>query len=323
MASNMYGETPNGAAILPRRVAPGSTTTRYQGDELHQFPSGEANVGTKDASGTEARDLDSLTTYLHEISRVPRLTPSEELELGERIAAGDEQALQRMVEANLRLVIAVAKHYHHGGIALHDLVQEGNIGLLRAAQRFDYRTGNRFSTYAVWWIRQAVNRALASQAYAIRVPFHVHEGIGQAERDLAVAAASDEGEVAEKLPVSAETVESARRARQTVSLDRVHGDEGDAPLADTLADTDSPSPFDAAANQALREQLMGLLEGLNAREHAVVSLLYGLADGHPHTCAEVGIHLHLTRERVRQIEELALNKLRNGPGGTALESFLP
>jgi RNA polymerase primary sigma factor len=283
-------------------------------------------VDPENAAESGASDNDSLTTYLREIDSVPRLTPVEEQDLGKRIAAGDKEALHRLVEANLRLVVAVAKRYRHVGIALHDLVQEGNIGLLRAAQTFDYRTGNRFSTYAVWWIRQAVSRAFANQAYAIRVPMHIHEVIGHAERDAAQVADAPPVERkrqgGEKHAPSAEALDRARQARQTVSLDRMLGEDGDAALANAVADPDAPSPFEATANRVLRERLIGSLEVLAARERAVVSLRYGLVDGHSWTCAEVGAHLHLTRERARQIEVLALKKLRYGAAGAELEQYL-
>jgi RNA polymerase primary sigma factor len=285
-----------------------------------------AAVDAEGTAGSGTSDHDSLTTYLREIASVPRLTPAEEQELGKRIAAGDKEALHRLVEANLRLVITVARRYRHVGIALQDLVQEGNLGLLRAAQTFDYRTGNRFSTYAVWWIRQAVSRAFANQAHAIRVPLHLHEVMGQAERDAAQAAdvtpVEHKSQSSEKHSPSAEVLDRARQARQTVSLDRMLGQDDDDALADAVADPDAPSPFEATANRVLRERLIGSLEGLTVRERAVVSLRYGLVDGHSWTCAEVGAHLHLTRERARQIEVLALKKLRYGAAGAELEQYL-
>jgi len=277
-------------------------------------------------------EVDGWAAYMREIGRVRRLTPAEELELGRRIAEGDADALRRMVEANLRLVIAVAKRYRHEGIGLQDLIQEGNIGLLRAAQKFDHRKGYRFSTYAIWWIRQAVSRAVANQAYAIRVPVHIQEGMGQAERALAGRlAAPDTGDkpadtAAQATPaptLSAETLELARRARQTVSLERSVGDDEDAMLSEAVADEDAPSPFDAAANSLLRGRLLELMTGLPERERDILTLRYGLVDGRPRTCAEVGAHIHLTRERVRQLEVLALGRLREGPGREDLASYLP
>jgi len=290
--------------------------------------------------------VDGWAAYMREIGRVRRLTPAEELDLGRRIAEGDADALRRMVEANLRLVIAVAKRYRHEGIGLQDLIQEGNIGLLRAALKFDHRKGYRFSTYAIWWIRQAVSRAVANQAYAIRVPVHIQEGLGQAERALASAASTgdagaDQGADltegrgdasvagtrattggASPSPISLETIELARRARQTVSFDQAGGDGDDATLAEAIADPQAPSPFEVTSNILLREQLADLLRDLPVRERAIVSLRYGLVDGRPRTCAEVGDQIHLTRERVRQIEMLALGKLRNAPRGAALRGYL-
>lgn len=285
----------------------------------------EAKEAQVDASAVH--EVDGWATYMREIGRVRRLTPDEEIELGRRIAAGDDDALRHMVEANLRLVIAVAKRYRHEGISLQDLIQEGNIGLLRAAQKFDYRKGYRFSTYAIWWIRQAVSRAVANQAYAIRVPVHIQEGMGQAERIVAdQQAALRNGEVlpadAPTPSISTETLDLARRARQTVSLERATGDDEDALLAEAVADESSPSPFESAANSILRTRLMDLLTDLPDRERVILALRYGLVDGRPHTCAEVGEAIHLTRERVRQLEVLALGRLRESPASTDLATYL-
>jgi RNA polymerase primary sigma factor len=299
-----------------------TVSTHAHKDAIRAHSPRPPTVAAETAGASEAQDLDTLGTYLRDIGRIPRLTLAEELELGERIAGGDRTALQRMIEANLRLVVAVAKRYRHPGISLHDLVQEGNIGLLHAAEKYDYRTGNRFSTYAVWWIRQAVTRALATQACTIRIPLHVHEGMGHAERDLEGAADPVDGEVAAKRTVSAESLEMARRARQTVSLDDTRSGEGDAALANFIGDTDSPSPYDATANTSLRENLVKSLQCLNERERCVISLRYGLLNGRTHTYAEVATRLHLMRERVRQLETLALTKLRNGRGGEELKSFM-
>ncbi len=290
-----------------------------------------ATIGAGDSAG----EVDGWATYMREIGRVRRLTPDEELDLGARIAGGDDAALRRMVEANLRLVIAVAKRYRHEGIGMQDLVQEGNIGLLRAAQKFDYRKGYRFSTYAIWWIRQAVSRAVANQAYAIRVPVHIQEGLGQAERILAGAQApgdmGDTGDgdglrgatpVAPPSPISAETIELARRARQTLSFDQASGEDDDSVLSEAIADTQAPSPFEVTSTHLLRERLVEVLQDLPARERAIVSLRYGLVDGRPRTCAEVGEEIHLTRERVRQLEAQALGKLRHAPYSVALKGYL-
>jgi RNA polymerase primary sigma factor len=274
----------------------------------------------------ETAEVDGWDIYMREVGRVRRLTPADELELGRRIAHGDAQALRRMVEANLRLVIAVAKRYHHEGLALADLVQEGNIGLLRAAQKYDYRKGYRFSTYAIWWIRQAVSRAVANQAYAIHVPVHIQERIGPAKRALTSPhPPADDGVPVDteqdKAGISAQTLDLAQRAQQTVSLDRVSSDD-EAALAETVPDLTAPSPFDVASNRLLRERLMDLLTELPERERLVVGLRYGLIDGQACTSAEVARRIHLTRERVRQLEVAALAKLRHAPGAMDLVEFV-
>ena len=274
----------------------------------------------------ETVEVDGWDTYMREVGRVRRLTPADELELGRRIAHGDAQALRLMIEANLRLVIAVAKRYRYEGLALADLVQEGNIGLLRAAQKYDYRKGYRFSTYAIWWIRQAVSRAVANQAYAMHIPVHIQERMGLAQRALTSPhppggdGAPVDTEQA-KAGISAQTLDLARRAQQTVSLDHVTG-EDDAALAETVPDLAAPSPFDVASNRLLRERLMDLLAELPERERMVVGLRYGLIDGQACTSAEVAQRIHLTRERVRQLEAAALARLRRAPGAVDLVEFL-
>ena len=318
--------------------------TQHDHDEDQRRTRDDGDAAEEPVLVGETTEVDGWATYMREIGQVSRLTPAEELALGARIAGGDEVALRRMVEANLRLVIAVAKRYRHEGIGMQDLVQEGNIGLLRAAQKFDYRKGYRFSTYAIWWIRQAVSRAVANQAYAIRVPVHIQEGLGQAERMVAGAPVTgdrpnggdvggerlggddDEGRAAvaaaPRSPISAETIELARRARQTLSFDQASGEDDDSMLSEAIADTQAPSPFEVTSTHLLRERLVALLQDLPTRERAIVSLRYGLVDGRPRTCAEVGEEIHLTRERVRQLEALALGKLRHAPQSVALKGYL-
>jgi len=296
---------------------------------------------------------DSTMMYLNEISRVTRLTPREEFELGRRIADGDDEALRRMIEANLRLVIAVAKRYHHEGLALLDLVQEGNIGLMRAAKKYDYTKGYRFSTYAIWWIRQAVTRAIANQGQTIRVPVHVIEGMARLNREEWLQAdgyLSEDGEAPAyadadraSAPGGAEVdatagrgartkpagdapapskrdraatvpsqriLEAVRIVQQPLSLERTFGDENDAYLGDAVEDPNAISPIDAAENAVLRHYLLDMLRQLPERECAVLTLRYGLSDGHPRTLKEVSSTFGLTRERIRQLESSALGHLR-------------
>lgn len=254
---------------------------------------------------------DSTTLYLNDISRLPRLTPEEELELGERIAGGDEVALRRMVEANLRLVVSVAKRYRNEGLTLLDLVQEGNIGLIRAAKKFDYRRGHRFSTYAIWWIRQAITRAIANHANTIRVPVHVSEGMARLNRQqwLGEEEGAAEERSAADLP-SEKVIEMVRLVQQPLSLERTIGDDNDATLLEAVEDPDATPPEDAAQNAALRDTLTMLMGGLSDRERKVIELRYGLADGRPRTLKEVSGAFGLTRERIRQLETAALAQLR-------------
>ncbi len=294
---------------------------------------------------------DSTMMYLNEISRVTRLTPEEELELGRRIASGDDEALRLMIEANLRLVIAVAKRYRHEGLALLDLVQEGNIGLMRAAKKYDYTKGYRFSTYAIWWIRQAVTRAIANQGQTIRVPVHVIEGMarlnreewlhadGYSSEDGAAPAATDatgagamdvdvqdvQEESSRDRPAnvpSERTLEAVRIVQQPLSLERTFGDENDAYLGDAVEDPNAISPIDAAENTLLRHCLLDMLRQLPERERAVLTLRYGLSDGHPRTLKEVSSTFGLTRERIRQLESSALGHLRATGREFGLQEYL-
>jgi len=305
-----------------------------------------------DAQGPD----DSTMMYLTEISHVTRLTPEEELELGRRIAHGDEDALRRMIEANLRLVIAVAKRYRHEGLSLLDLAQEGNIGLMRAARKYDYTKGYRFSTYAIWWIRQAVTRAIANQGQTIRVPVHVVEGMSRLNREEwlhsngGATAGADDNDTADDIaapPVTAtrattmttalrpradddrpanapseRILAAAQQAQQPLSLERTLGDENDAYLSDVIEDPNAISPSDAAANTLLRHRLLELLCQLPERERAVLMLRYGLADGCPRTLKEVSSAFGLTRERIRQLESAALGHLRVSGQKFGLREYL-
>lgn len=279
--------------------------------------------------GTSTQAEDSTMLYLHDISRLPRLTPEQELQLGERIANGDDEALTTMVESNLRLVVSVAKRYRNEGLSLLDLVQEGNIGLIRAAKKFDYKRGHRFSTYAIWWIRQAVTRAIANQGQTIRVPVHITEGMSRMHRQMRlVEQEGEEGALASEalanshdLP-SEKVVEMVRLVQQPLSLERSVGDENDASLAEAVEDTEAVSPPEAAENAMLHDRLSSLIDTLPDREKKVIELRYGLADGRPRTLKEVSGAFGLTRERIRQLETSALTHLRQSGQLTDLREYL-
>jgi RNA polymerase primary sigma factor len=274
---------------------------------------------------------DSTMLYLRDISRSPRLTPEQEIELGERIANGDKEALRIMVESNLRLVVSVAKRYRNEGLSMLDLIQEGNIGLIRAASKFDYRRGYRFSTYAIWWIRQAVTRAIANQGQTIRVPVHITEGMSRLNRELRLVE-QDENEAdldhpaearpaASKVP-SEKVVEMVKMVSQPLSLERSVGDDNEASLAEAVEDTSAVSPLAAAENSVLRDRLILLVGGLPERERKVIELRYGLFDGRPRTLKEVSGAFGLTRERIRQLENAALSHLREAGEEDNLHEYL-
>ncbi|MDB5058659.1 MAG: polymerase, sigma 70 subunit, RpoD family [Chloroflexi bacterium] len=271
------------------------------------------------AQENTASGEDSTMLYLRDISRIPRLTPEQELELGERIANGDQEALHIMVESNLRLVVSVAKRYRNEGLSMLDLIQEGNIGLIRAATKFDFHRGYRFSTYAIWWIRQAVTRAIANQGHTIRVPVHITEGMSRLNRSLRLVEQDENDanpdQTAEPHPAAANVpsekiIEMVKMVTQPLSLERSVGDENDASLAEAVEDTDAVSPLAAAENSMLRERLVMLVGGLPDRERKVIELRYGLFDGRPRTLKEVSGAFGLTRERIRQLETAALSHLR-------------
>jgi RNA polymerase primary sigma factor len=260
--------------------------------------------------------VDALRMYLRAIGRVPLLTAAEEIELAKRIEKGDLQAKQHMVEANLRLVVSIAKGYLGRGLGLLDLIQEGSLGLIRAVEKFDYRRGFKFSTYATWWIRQAVSRAIADKARTIRVPVHMVEKIGRvnhAERRLLSRLGREPSiaELAAELELTEQEVREIQKyGMQPVSLDKPVGDEDDTSLGDFVEDTQSPTALDVAAAEMRKAHVDQALAELGERERQVLALRYGLDGGEQHTLDEVGRMFDITRERVRQIEGQSLRRLR-------------
>lgn len=271
---------------------------------------------------------DPVRMYLKEIGRVDLLTAEEEIELAKRIEQGDEEAKRRLAEANLRLVVSIAKRYVGRGMLFLDLIQEGNMGLIKAVEKFDYRKGFKFSTYATWWIRQAITRAIADQARTIRIPVHMVETINKLIRvqrqllqDLGREPTPEE--IAEDMDLTPEKVrEILKIAQEPVSLETPIGEEDDSHLGDFIEDQDATSPADHAAYELLKEQLEDVLDTLTDREENVLRLRFGLDDGRTRTLEEVGKVFGVTRERIRQIEAKALRKLRHPSKSKRLKDFL-
>ena len=258
---------------------------------------------------------DPVRMYLKEIGNIPLLSQERETYLAEQITVGNKAAKDEMIEANLRLVVSIAKHYVGKGMYFLDLIQEGNLGLIKAVEKFDYSKGYKFSTYATWWIRQAITRAIADQARTIRIPVHMVETIhkvSKAARVLLQELGHDPStdEIAEYLGITPEKVrEILKIAQDPVSLETPIGEEDDSHLVDFVEDNDTPSPAESASFSLMREQLCNVLHTLTPREEQVIILRYGLLDGHPRTLEEVGRQFNITRERIRQIEAKALRKL--------------
>lgn len=285
----------------------------------------ELNLGaeTEDLVPDSVDMTEPLKIYLKEIGRIPLLTAEEELELGRQIAAGDTEARRKMEEANLRLVVAVAKHYAGKGMQFMDLIQEGNIGLMRAVEKFDYTKGSKFSTYAVWWIKEAILRALDSQSREIRVPVRVAQNmnkISRTERKMEQTLGREVAteEIAKELHMTTEEVERMQSyIKNPVSLETPVGDEEDSNLEDFIEDTQEPTPEEAVAALVQKEEVQEMLSTLTEKEQKILRLRYGLEDGNVHTLEETGQILGVTRERIRQLESRALEKLRKSAGPRA------
>ncbi len=284
----------------------------------------ETEITAADGVGID----DPVRMYLKEIGKVPLLNAQEEIDIAKRMAGGDDLAKQQLAEANLRLVVSVAKRYVGRGMLFLDLIQEGNLGLIKAVEKFDYRKGYKFSTYATWWIRQAITRAIADQARTIRIPVHMVETINKLiriNRQLLQELGRDPrpDEIAREMGISEEKVrEIIKIAQEPVSLETPIGEEEDSHLGDFIPDDDAPAPAEVAAFTLLKEQLMEVLDTLTPREEKVLRLRFGLDDGKARTLEEVGREFNVTRERIRQIEAKALRKLRHPSRSKKLRDFL-
>ena len=292
-----------------------------------ELPKGQEAAAAAADTRNVAMD-DPVKVYLKEIGRVPLLTPEEEIELAIRIGDNDQQAKQRLAEANLRLVVSIAKRYVGRGMQFLDLIQEGNLGLIKAVDKFDYTKGFKFSTYATWWIRQAITRAIADQARTIRIPVHMVETINKVKKTNSQLLHKNgrdptAEEIAAEINMPVEKVrEILRVSQEPVSLETPIGEEEDSHLGDFIPDDDALAPADAASMLLLKEQLNEVLKTLTMREAKVLSLRFGLEDGHPRTLEEVGSEFGVTRERIRQIEAKALRKLRHPSRSRRLKDFM-
>ncbi len=282
------------------------------------------DLSVPEGTGTE----DPVRMYLKEIGKIPLLSIEEEIDLAKRIEVGDEDAKKRLAEANLRLVVSIAKKYSGRGMQFLDLIQEGNLGLIKAVEKFDYKKGYKFSTYATWWIRQAITRAIADQARTIRIPVHMVETINRVIR-VSRQLVQDLGrepsleELSEELDMPIEKVQEVLKASQEpVSLETPVGEEDESHLGDFIQDDNMPVPAEAATFTLLQEQLVEVLSTLSEREQKVLRLRFGLDDGRARTLEEVGKEFHVTRERIRQIEAKALRKLRHPSRSRLLKDYL-
>ena len=301
----------------------------------------EVQGDTNEVSGVEEEELDldlsipegvaiddPVRMYLKEIGKVPLLSSEEEIELAQKIEEGSQYAKKKLAEANLRLVVSIAKRYVGRGMLFLDLIQEGNLGLIKAVEKFDYRKGYKFSTYATWWIRQAITRAIADQARTIRIPVHMVETINKlirVQRQLLQELGRDPfpEEISKVMDLPVEKVREIQKiAQEPVSLETPIGEEEDSHLGDFIPDDDAPAPAEAAAFTMLKEQLINVLDTLTPREEKVLRLRFGLDDGRARTLEEVGKEFNVTRERIRQIEAKALRKLRHPSRSKKLKDYL-
>ena len=323
--------------VLETLEAYGVTVTNDSADASPEAVSVEDTAVTGEPSHAEVMDLsvpegisidDPVRMYLKEIGKVPLLTAEEEIEIAKRLESGDEEAKQKLAEANLRLVVSIAKRYVGRGMLFLDLIQEGNLGLIKAVEKFDYRKGFKFSTYATWWIRQAITRAIADQARTIRIPVHMVETINKlirVSRQLLQEYGREPTpeEIAKEMGISeAKVREIIKIAQEPVSLETPIGEEEDSHLGDFIPDEDAPAPAEAASFALMKEQLMDVLDTLTPREEKVLRLRFGLDDGHQRTLEEVGKEFNVTRERIRQIEAKALRKLRHPSRSKKLRDYL-
>lgn len=307
-----------GVEVLPEEGIAPEKEVNGEGEELDLDLSVPEGVGIDDP----------VRMYLKEIGRIPLLTAEEEVELAKRMEQGDEEAKRKLAEANLRLVVSIAKRYVGRGMLFLDLIQEGNLGLIKAVEKFDYRKGYKFSTYATWWIRQAITRAIADQARTIRIPVHMVETINKlirVSRQLLQEYGREPTpeEIAKEMGLPEERVrEIMKIAQEPVSLETPIGEEEDSHLGDFIEDEDAPAPAEKASFTLLKEQLEEVLDTLTEREEKVLRLRFGLDDGRSRTLEEVGKEFNVTRERIRQIEAKALRKLRHPSRSKKLKDYL-
>ncbi|MFQ9894134.1 MAG: RNA polymerase sigma factor RpoD [Emergencia sp.] len=328
-------------ALLSKDIEIGSETEPedfsiiLEGDDLDENDDDDGIVVTEsgeiDIEATLPKGIavdDPVRMYLKEIGKVPLLSADEEIELAKKMELGDEEAKKKLCEANLRLVVSIAKRYVGRGMLFLDLIQEGNLGLIKAVDKFDYRKGYKFSTYATWWIRQAITRSIADQARTIRIPVHMVETINKlirVSRQLLQTYGREPSpeEIAKEMQISVEKVREIQKiAQEPVSLETPIGEEEDSHLGDFIPDDDVPAPAEAAAFSMLKEQLVEVLDTLTEREQKVLKLRFGLEDGRSRTLEEVGKEFDVTRERIRQIEAKALRKLRHPSRSKKLKDYL-